>query len=338
MYKFIFIVFIIWRVALELIALLAKFIVPIRPGFLGPIPWANFDGVHYLSIAERGYVQYEQAFFPFYPLLIRWLAPVFGNNYVLAGMLISNVCFIGVLILLWKIVVHTYKKRKDAEKMAKTAVVALLVFPTSYYFGSIYTESLFMLFVLAAYYSLINRNRLAYGFYAAIASATRLIGAFLLVPVGTAAYMFYLHKATGDALMFIHSQPAFGANRSGGDLVILPQVLWRYAKIYATVSPNNYDFWIAVLELLMFILVLYLLWKAWKANLSRSWIYFSLAAVIGPTLTGTLSSVPRYVLAAFPIFIVIALSSGRTKKLYYITSLALLIVLTMLFSRGHWVS
>ena len=36
--------------------------------------WGGFDGVHYLNIAEKGY-EYglTQAFFPAYPLLIRFL-------------------------------------------------------------------------------------------------------------------------------------------------------------------------------------------------------------------------------------------------------------------------
>src|SRR4030042_3666725 len=34
--------------------------------------WANFDGVHYLLLAEKGYAfGLTQAFFPVYPLLIK---------------------------------------------------------------------------------------------------------------------------------------------------------------------------------------------------------------------------------------------------------------------------
>jgi len=35
--------------------------------------WANFDGAHYINIARDGYHQFDQAFFPLYPLMIRAL-------------------------------------------------------------------------------------------------------------------------------------------------------------------------------------------------------------------------------------------------------------------------
>lgn len=340
MMKYILSVFIVWRLQLELIAFIAKRVIPIREGFLGEIPWSNFDGIHYLSIAKNGYAQYEQAFFPFYPLLISWLSPFFGGSLLLAAMVISNVCFIGVLVLLWKIVHVVFKTehKKIREEYAKRVIIAVVVFPTSYYFGSVYTESLFVLLVLSSFYGLYQNSRLMFAFYAAIASATRLIGSLLLVPVGLISYMFYLYRTTGDALFFIHAQPAFGANRSGDELVILPQVLWRYAKIFYHVSPSNYDYWIAVLEISIFAGVLILLWKSWRMMIPRTWIYYSLAAIIVPTLTGTLSSMPRYVLVCFPLFFVIATCDPRYRRFIYIGSYMLLVLLTMLFVQGHWVS
>ena len=58
--------------------------------------WGNFDGEHYISIAQRGYGQGEQAFFPLYSLLIKGLSVLFGKGieiYVLMGLLISNFSF-----------------------------------------------------------------------------------------------------------------------------------------------------------------------------------------------------------------------------------------------------
>src|SRR3990172_6131345 len=56
--------------------------------------FANFDGAHYLLIAKNGYSQYQQAFFPLYPLLIRWLSPFFLNNHLLTALIISNISFL----------------------------------------------------------------------------------------------------------------------------------------------------------------------------------------------------------------------------------------------------
>ena len=84
------------RLALQLVAGWAIAYLPFRPSYphwditlinQGPEWlwfWGGFDGVHYLNIAEKGY-EYglTQAFFPLYPLLIRWLN-LFGNSLVAA--------------------------------------------------------------------------------------------------------------------------------------------------------------------------------------------------------------------------------------------------------------
>ena len=62
--------------------------------------FANFDGIHYIHIARYGYNQYEQAFFPLYPLLISILQPLSGGRYFWTGFLISNVTFLlGLFVL-----------------------------------------------------------------------------------------------------------------------------------------------------------------------------------------------------------------------------------------------
>lgn len=41
--------------------------------------WANFDGVHYINIATRGYVD-EGRFLPLYPILIKNLSSLFFSS------------------------------------------------------------------------------------------------------------------------------------------------------------------------------------------------------------------------------------------------------------------
>ena len=82
-----------------------------------PMPleiWARWDAAWYLLIAEEGYQaseafahlpRYEPeataGFFPLYPLLIRATAPIVGG--IGAGVLISNVCLAGSLLLLFRL-------------------------------------------------------------------------------------------------------------------------------------------------------------------------------------------------------------------------------------------
>jgi hypothetical protein len=233
-------------------------------------------------------------------------------------------------------------------------LVFFLFFPTSFYFGSIYTESLFLLFVLVSFFALLKFNSkfsttlhrvvenrgwiIVYMVAASLASAARLVGAFLLFPLGLFVYMAYLWKTNGDPLFFIHVQPAFGANRSRGEIIFLPQTFFRYLKIFATVSYENYTFWIALLEITFFIGALVFLWKAWRKDFPKSWILFSTAAVIAPALTGTLSSIPRYALIAFPIYIIMAKYKKGFRYLLLAACYLLQAVLTMLFTRGYWIS
>src|SRR5512133_3293161 len=55
--------------------------------FHGPLghflnPWANWDGVWYIKIAKSGYADADgsTAFFPLYPVLLRYVGVVFGGN------------------------------------------------------------------------------------------------------------------------------------------------------------------------------------------------------------------------------------------------------------------
>lgn len=365
-FLFVFLVFFIWRIFLIFAEVFSHKIVQ-HPGYIGPIPWANMDGVHYLNIARQGYVTYEQAFFPLFPLLIKLFAPVFGGNYAFCGLLISYVSFFIALVLFYKLLLIDY-----AESIVRWSLIFLLVFPTSFFFVSVYTESLFLMLVFASFYFARRGSWLASGVFAALAGMTRLVGVFLLpalifewliyswpknatmlhsvkefakkawgiflAPLGTVFYMFYLWRIYSDPLLFIHSQPAFGAGRSSGNIILLPQVFYRYIKIFLTIPPLSHDFLIAFLEIAAFSIFLLLL-VIFRQRVRFSYLIFSFLAILGPTLTGTLSSEPRYVLAAFPVFMLFA----SLKKNAFRFSLAflfsiLLFVLSAYFLRGYFVA
>ena len=112
-WKKIFALFLVWRLLLLLLAVLAPGFFNYQPSFVAPeslshygLPawlanWAGFDGVHYLSIAREGYktIDLIQAFFPVYPLSIRYLS-LFFQNPLLSALIISNLATIICLILI----------------------------------------------------------------------------------------------------------------------------------------------------------------------------------------------------------------------------------------------
>ena len=108
----------------------------------------NFDGVHYLRIAQDGYAyQFTQAFFPLYPFLVRLISYLTFGNFLVAALLLSNLAFLAGLLLFYKLV----KKNYD-EKIAFWSCLFLLAFPTSFYFGAVYTEGLFFLLIISSFY------------------------------------------------------------------------------------------------------------------------------------------------------------------------------------------
>jgi len=341
---------------------------------------ANFDGIHYLDIARRGYGIYQQAFFPLYPRLIRWLAPYFGGRDLVTGLTISWVSFFLALFFFYKLIRLDWE-----EKYARRAIVYLLIFPTAFFFSMLYTESLFLFLVLGSFY--FARNKVlpeagSYfartkrwwlaGIFGAFASATRVVGIFLLpallvefwqseekliksknvsriashllplllIPLGLLYYMRFLQINYQDPLMFIHVQPYFGAGRTAGKIILLYQVFWRYLKMLITVEKFTPTYYVCVLEALtgvaFLLLTIFVYLRRWF-----SYVTFMALAYIAPTLSGTLLSVPRFVLVLFPGFILLALWAEKYKWiriLYPLIAIPLLIIFLLFFSRGYWVA
>jgi hypothetical protein len=308
---------------------------------------ANFDGVYYLKIAKDGYQQFEQAFFPLYPLLIK-LITFLTQNYLISGLLISNLCFLFGLFLFKKYL-------KKINQNSPWVFVFLLLFPTSFFFITVYTESLFFVFLVLVFYFFSQKKYFLAAIFSFFASLTRINGILLTLPflilidkkmkdkkisltlflyplitvLGLTFYMVYLLKTTGDPLLFLNSQKVFGANRSTS-FVFLPQVYFRYLKIFFTAS-FNFQYFVAFLEFFIFNLVFLVLvfdflnaLKKKNQNLLPLNL-FSVANLILPTLTGTFSSITRYSLLSLSFFLFLS----------RIKSKAIKIILSIIFSTLH---
>ncbi len=369
---FLFIVrsFLIWRTGILIVAFFAvKFIPLFSNNFLGggysnyindPVFWGhlNFDGEHYLALIQFGYQPLTYFFFPLYPLLVKILAFVNTQQvYALTGIIVSNVSFFIALIGVFKLVKLDYK-----ESIAKLTVILFLFFPTSFYFGIFYTESLFLLFIVWSFYFVRKQKFLFSPIFAALASATRIVGVvlfpslilemfiqkkknylFILIsPIGVAAYMCYLWMKTGDPLIFLHQISIYGAQRSSS-FILLPQVIYRYLfKILPSLNylyfPSVFTTYLEfVIGLLFLILIIYGLFK-----LRVSYSVFAVLTYIIPTMVGSFSSLPRYVLVIFPIFILSAIYLNRTPKIYTYIIFSVMLILTAIttamFWRGYWIS
>lgn len=313
--------------------------------------FAHFDGIHYSIIALAGrYPDAGQvAFFPLFPFLIHFLINI-GIDRLIAGLLVSN------LSLLISLIIFQYVYPKSSWKLP----ILLLTFPTSFFFASFYTESLYLMLFALMLLFIKKQQYLLAAMSVALATATRFVGIgmilYLLFSVwgkikfrqiiqlsfvsitGILGYIYYLWQTTADPLAFIHAQPIFGMGRSGGKIILLPQVIYRYFKMLIYSDPNTLLYWRAVAELSLFLLVAYLLYKFWH-KLSTSELVYTLTVLLIPTLSGSLSSYPRYVLIAIPLFSI--LSKELSNKWIVIISgvqACLLVVSLSFFARGLFVA
>ncbi len=362
--------FLVWRVGVLIFAYLAVRFVPLfSHNYLGdgfsnyltnPVFWGhlNFDGEHYLAIAQNGYRPLEYFFFPLFPQIVKLFS---SNNSQMTlawtGLVVSNLSFVAGLVGIYKLVKLDYK-----EKVARVVVILFLIFPTSFYFGAYYTESLFLGLIVWAFYYGRKGNFWIASIIAAMASATRLVGAamfpvlllelilqrkknflpVLLSPVGLVTYMYYLMKQTGDSLIFLHQVSIFGEQRSS-TLISLPQVFYRY--IFKILPVLNYSYFPVVfttflefgLAILFLVFIIFGLFK-----LRLSYTLYAVIAFIVPTLAGSFSSMPRYVLAIFPVFILSSIYFVKLPKIYKVLVFSVMLILMVisvgLFWRGYWLS
>jgi len=264
------------------------------PPFL--IAFANYDGAHYLHIAQYGYKEFDQAFFPFFPLAIRLLSPVFGENYFLTGFFLANISF-ALGFYIFQKYLRLFFKKEDAF----WTLLFLLAFPTSFFFNAVYTEGLFFLFVIASLYFINTKKYWQAALFSFLAGMTRFIGVFLMVPLfivliaenyelvtkggilkdkirsifsfikerpflvivflsplfGLLSYMVYLFVLFHDPLAFYHVLYIFGAQRSI-HVIFLPQVYYRYISIFIR-SQHSFPYYVAILEFIIFNFVLFVL-------------------------------------------------------------------------------
>ena len=382
--------FFIWRVVLGLLAFfLAKNNFPLHstfPYYLSELAhkhprslstFAFFDGIHYLRIAEHGYVDTgTQAFFPIFSLTIRFFHQLTNLNYLNSALILTT-CY---MLLATLIIYRTFNKQ-----IVTKIILLLLTFPTSFFFASVYTESIFLLlfslwvYLIKRYNSSQNTKYLILATAAsATATAARITRLALSLATtyliwfpslrqkvrgkrleakilvrnltltifsfsGFLAYALYLYLKFHDPLMFLHVQSMFGANRAN-HLIFPLQTFWRYLKILLTVTPTTLLYWRAFFELLTFLWGIFLIYKLYQKTrgkrLKTTYIITSLIMLSLSSFTGTLSSMPRYFLVILPLFYTWA-KLYRSNLVFYLTLLLLVslqLVTFILFATGIFIA
>jgi hypothetical protein len=141
-------------------------------------PLGRWDSVWYIAIAGDGYGDGARAaFFPLYPLLVRIAGTPLGSP-LIGGALVSTALLGAALVLLHRLVALDHDRA-----VARNAVLVTALFPMSFFFSAVYSESLFLALSVGAVYAA-RLDRWAWaGVLGALAAATRSAGIVLLVPL-----------------------------------------------------------------------------------------------------------------------------------------------------------
>lgn len=344
------------------------------PGFLNY--WAHWDGAWYSEIATQGYVERapeSTAFFPLYPMLVK-LGSVLPGGPALWGVLISLLCTVFALFFVYRIAEDLYGVRA-----ARIATLALAFFPTAFFLNAAYTEALFLALTAGAVWAArVRRNLLLAGLLGALAAATRNLGVLLviplffewlrlrrefgvrglaglaLVPAGLAGYAIFLRERFGDPLIFARQQSAYWEREptnplttmekawhtagNGIKYVIDPSALFLNSPAGPSLEASNT---LNLAFLIFFLLLMLAGFAVLPPGLSLYTSLIVLLPVLTPAPEFPLMSLPRFMLGAFPVFLVLGYLLSRSRPalvLYLLLSSGLGVSLTLLFTSWRWVA
>jgi hypothetical protein len=344
----------------------------ITPGWHNLVTvWERFDALWFLRIATSGYANGDgsAAFFPLYPLAIRWLSFLIGGHPLAAALLISNVSFFGSLVVLYALTT-----RELSEDIARRAVLYAAVFPTAFFFLAPYSESLFFLLVLLSFWWARSNRWVLAGIAAALAALTRNLGLALVVPlaveavaqtrrprdlgagdgagprharwpvawafapvVAVAGYLWFWQRISGDWLAPLHQQANWERHLVSpvSTLVNGYQQAVRWIGNY----PGGYHFLDWVVTVPMILAAVYAIFRFRPTYPVYVWasLLVPLAFIFEDR---PLMSVPRFVLPLFPIYWAAAVWTAKSHarhEIVLVSSSALLGVLLILFANWYYI-
>ncbi|MGE3191194.1 MAG: mannosyltransferase family protein [Vicinamibacterales bacterium] len=293
--------------------------------------FARYDSGWYWSIAHDGYRYIPEqpntlAFFPLYPLAMRAGGELLGGGrlaYFQAGIAVSWGAFVLGMLMLYRLA------RLDVdEDSAHRAVLYAMVFPFAFFYGKIYSESLFLLTVVTSVYAF-RRGQWALGAVAgALATATRVNG-ILLLPVlawlawqgtrndrrqqayaalavvgagsGFAAYCLYNYLLSGSPLEWMSSIERWNYHPGGAPwepLVALARQLVRRPREFL-LEPNGLYDTLNGMTAMAFVAAIPFVWR----RLGAGYAMYMAINLLLPLSSGEFEGLGRYCAVLFPVFI-----------------------------------
>jgi hypothetical protein len=290
------------------------------------------EGYHYLANAPSDYQQ-NIAFFPAFPMSMRYLSVVLGRQPLWTGVAISMVSFFIALTYFLRL---SRSLLKD-EDQAVTAVMLLAAYPFAVFFSAAYTEGLFLLTLMGAVYHFHRHELVRAALWGFLCGLTRPNGALLSIVLalmaiaplwdatrrrvvlpsegwrplvtrivvagapgfGMLAFSAFIYRLTGNPFMWTMQNVAWGRVYRGLDSIVSDRVGFIANNgWYNYASTQTID----MFYLMAVLLALAAVWPVYR-RFGLAFASFILITILPPMSAGGLLSMGRVTSILFPVFL-----------------------------------
>ena len=304
---------------------------------------ARWDTGWYLGIATGGYqydpelrADYPQniAFFPAYPMAIRFVSVLVGRHSLWAGVAISLVAFFMGLGYFLRLA----RDELGREDAAVASVALLAAYPFAVFYSAAYTESLFFLTLVAAVYHFRRQHLWMAAAWGFVCGLTRPNGSFLSVALGLMAvapawdsarwrpilpppigwgrlgarllsaaspglgmlsYSAFIYSLAGNPFHWTAQNVAWGRVYRSLDTVVTDRVQFIAGHgVYAYLSEQTVD----LFYLMAVMLALGAVWPVYR-RFGLPYAALLVVNVLPPIAAGGLLSMGRVTSVLFPVFL-----------------------------------
>jgi hypothetical protein len=294
---------------------------------------ARWDAGWYLSIVTEGYTwdrnprrQQNIVFFPAFPLAVRTIGDFLGQHWLHVALGVALTSFFFALVYL-----HRLARDLLEPDQARMAAWALAAYPFSVYYSAPYTEGLYLLGSVGAFYHA-GRGQwgraAAWGFLLGLCRpngffiagpigilvlqrALRRLAPAAIVPVvtpllGVLTYCGYLYLRFGDPLVWMKGQLAWGRVFAG----VWPGVRALFADRYTTITEESFYFYSMAMpyDLMHTAAAIFVLISIVPTIRRFGLAYgaFTAVNILPPLIMGGMLSIGRMTSVLFPAFLWVA--------------------------------
>ncbi|MEQ1769098.1 MAG: hypothetical protein ABL879_04605 [Devosia sp.] len=290
------------------------------------------------------------AFFPVFSILSWALSKLSNTSVLIAGSVLGNLLSVAAAIVSWPL----FDNGESRKRAYFLFCFFLFLGPLSFYFTTPYTESLFLLFTMAGFVLLKQRDYVTAGVTGALMSATRSTGllfaaalfiqalqdhvrdggkvsgffrtlwrrtdlmlAIVLVPVGLCCFALY---------MYFHTGLSVGNGGPGGDALAFVHIQRAWGRAFQNPFGN---LWLALTQQFK---------PGFTFNGVGTDLAFGIAAILGMVLSGVLAWRRQWAMALFCLGgVLLPLSTNTYSMVRFVAGLGpLLVVAAMMLAHWKW--